>query len=761
MSLFRWIGKLCGSSQARAPRRHRSVENNPMSPSSSMPLRRTLRMERSDKIDLRNVIKSSVKKEDILVCEYTPKKNREETRFRCSICYTFYSDILECSECSNYVCIFDVEKFIISVNQPTCPFCSSSPVVFRDVTKDINMVKHYFSSTEKSEESKNDVREYWKSHARVTNSIKFVAINDTRNVNGGMATNEKLKIMALDHERQTITPMCMKEVSNNLRQETEEDDVRRGLFQTPINKKKISKDKIRKRLSRGVGHQIIPSLHLSSKEGSNYFKPENNDHLKFISSGEDQETYSKGCYPAVLESATSEEVSNKLVSTIVKDKEEIVSLHTHNSLLMGSSIKSTPDHDNLIREERKSEMYSDTNPHQNYPRVLSSKDSHYEETENIQESSNYSGSSQTEFLADNPKITAMIEVIPKRQSNDQSSRKDHPDLYKYQSYRGTKDDPYDVLNMDIGETIISGSGQIPFQSPKPRALSEDSVKGDLPKITNVKNQVEFQKSGIQLNKRTKCSLYNKLSKRGINKFARSTSRKLVPKKRFANSSSSKRLNMKNTKLSSIRRSTRSFNPFRERMMFNYKNKNKQSIQRIPPSSGEVLVQDNVENEDLNISGSDYSKNHVVSKYLNSRTKAHGELNYDEKRPIMTGHSSRLRQLNTNPDSKRDTGVNTSSLKKKILMESQGVNLRLTNARETGMINTISSSTAVVNKIPQMQIQEHYKASPVRGSESSSCNYKSTRKIIGVSQKKNMKVGKVKRKNFRQDGREYPSRRRLR
>lgn len=48
------------------------------------------------------------------------------------------------------------------------------------------------------------------------------------------------------------------------------------------------------------------------------------------------------------------------------------------------------------------------------------------------------------------------------------------------------------------------------------------------------------------------------------------------------------------------------------------------------------------------------------------------------------------------------------------------------------MQTISSSTAVVNRVPIMEIKENINASPVRGSESSVYNYKSTKGHAPVS-----------------------------
>ena len=222
-------------------RRNRSVENQfESSQPDPMERLRSSIAKNSTTLDLKNIIKSTVRKENIGVCEFTPDKSkREETKFRCSIWYTFFSDILECSVCKNYIWVFDVEKFLIAVNSPTCPFWSSSPVVFTDVQRSKKLIKHYFSPSVRSkgvrsitEERKSfytsksqgkfmlkeDGEGYWKSHRNFENPIKFVAVNSLNSERkesiNFRKNNDRIKIMALDPSRQTLTPMWMNDVAH-------------------------------------------------------------------------------------------------------------------------------------------------------------------------------------------------------------------------------------------------------------------------------------------------------------------------------------------------------------------------------------------------------------------------------------------------------------------------------------------------------------------------------------------------------------------
>lgn len=147
MGCFKFLGKLCSS--RRQTRETRTVHSETrIGQILKIRPRKPKRMP-----TLGQILKTSVPKSEIEKSEYTPRKSqRKKYRFRCSICYSFFSNIMECSKWSNYIWVFDLEKYFVPelgkrIN-PMCPFWSCAPVCFKDVDPAIDKVKHYFSSSE-------------------------------------------------------------------------------------------------------------------------------------------------------------------------------------------------------------------------------------------------------------------------------------------------------------------------------------------------------------------------------------------------------------------------------------------------------------------------------------------------------------------------------------------------------------------------------------------------------------------------------------
>lgn len=135
-------------------------------------------------------------------------------------------------------------------------------------------------------------------------------------------------------------------------------------------------------------------------------------------------------------------------------------------------------------------------------------------------------------------------------------------------------------------------------------LSEEPFSGQ--KMTNLRGRLNFQKSALELNKKTKSSLYNKLTKRGLKRIQTVSS---LPRHTFTNEH-------QNTKVSSLRRSGESWNPFRERMLINSRNVKKKSANRMMVND---IIHEHEENIDMNISGSEYSQDHIVSNHMHKKT----------------------------------------------------------------------------------------------------------------------------------------------
>lgn len=135
-------------------------------------------------------------------------------------------------------------------------------------------------------------------------------------------------------------------------------------------------------------------------------------------------------------------------------------------------------------------------------------------------------------------------------------------------------------------------------------LSEELLSTQ--KMTNLRGRLNFQKSALELNKKTKSSLYNKLTKRGLKRIQTVSS---LPRYTFTHE-------QQNTKVSSMRKSGESWNPFRERMLINSRNVKKKSENRMMIND---IIHEHEENIDMNISGSEYSQDHIVSNQLHKRT----------------------------------------------------------------------------------------------------------------------------------------------
>ena len=147
MGLINWIGKCCGK---RSRTESRTIPDNIEPAPPQVQVQNNTRMARK-KFNLNRIITSKVDKENIMISNFTPKKSsRHLYKFRCSIWYSFFSNVLECSECHNYICVFDLEKYLISMNKAQCPFWSSHPVKFNDIDPN-QQPKHYFSDSESSQ----------------------------------------------------------------------------------------------------------------------------------------------------------------------------------------------------------------------------------------------------------------------------------------------------------------------------------------------------------------------------------------------------------------------------------------------------------------------------------------------------------------------------------------------------------------------------------------------------------------------------------
>jgi hypothetical protein len=134
-------------------------------------------------------------------------------------------------------------------------------------------------------------------------------------------------------------------------------------------------------------------------------------------------------------------------------------------------------------------------------------------------------------------------------------------------------------------------------------LSEKPFHGQ--RMSNVRGRMNFQKSALELNKITKWSLYDRLNKRRLKRIQTLSS---LPRSTFT-------YDYQGTKINSLRKSSDSFNPFRERMLINTRNVAKKSTKRMGINE---IIHEHEENVDLNISGSEYSQDHIVTNKLTKK-----------------------------------------------------------------------------------------------------------------------------------------------
>ena len=74
-------------------------------------------------------------------------------KFRCTICYSFFNHILDCSLCTNYVCLFCAERHLseFSAQGPnhagaaTCAYCGSENFKYWDVDPETDEVRELFT----------------------------------------------------------------------------------------------------------------------------------------------------------------------------------------------------------------------------------------------------------------------------------------------------------------------------------------------------------------------------------------------------------------------------------------------------------------------------------------------------------------------------------------------------------------------------------------------------------------------------------------
>lgn len=171
------------------------------------------------------------------------------------------------------------------------------------------------------------------------------------------------------------------------------------------------------------------------------------------------QNHSQNFYPQVYSSSESEEKETFMMgSSIAKDKQEIVTVHTHNSLMMGSSIRSSTDQREVV-EESKGDYYGQESESEcesgvaegKYPRVMSSEvtesddqgvyNEYYQTKRGRRGIQEMKDSSEEigEIQVEKPRITAQIEVKPKVQvlNEDLLSDNEQMDLFKFASKEGS------------------------------------------------------------------------------------------------------------------------------------------------------------------------------------------------------------------------------------------------------------------------------------------------------------------------------------
>ena len=204
-------------------------------------------------------------------------------------------------------------------------------------------------------------------------------------------------------------------------------------------------------------------------------------------------------------------------------------------------------------------------------------------------------------------ITPIIEIIENYNSNQSSFRK-YPQKYKYISTSGSKENSENPFK--TRKNLGKDSDKILIQTNE-RVLCEEPLNNQLHKLTNVKRNLKFQKSAMGLNNKMKSSLYNKLTQRAMKRFKSAKSVKnIMGHRNFLNTQKSvQKLNFKKTKLSSLRNSVESWNPFRDNMMI--RKSLKKDIKNFPTVTEKDIIKENV---DVNMSGSDYDQDHVISNF---------------------------------------------------------------------------------------------------------------------------------------------------
>lgn len=228
------------------------------------------------------------------------------------------------------------------------------------------------------------------------------------------------------------------------------------------------------------------------------------------------------------------------------------------------------------------------------------------------------GSNETSQNSQNDLQSHWTRTIQVRQRDGTSSWQSQPEnseMLQYTTSQEPKTESYGIKN--VGESIRSGSDLNPAQFCYSKTFSEESVLQNLPRMTNIKDDIKFKNTG-NLPKNTRTSLYNKGGNRDIGKLGRSTLKQYLHPKNFKKNSISKGQNLKNTRLSSARSSMVSFNPFKENMLVDpyIQRKNLKA-----PSSGyKISSKENIENESINISKSEQTSQDVIPKYMKRKSK---------------------------------------------------------------------------------------------------------------------------------------------
>lgn len=174
----------------------------------------------------------------------------------------------------------------------------------------------------------------------------------------------------------------------------------------------------------------------------------------------------------------------------------------------------------------------------------------------------------------------------------------YPQMFKYVSETETK------RNDEESGYFSNERENVPYiiTTSNHRVVSKEPVETKFGKLTNVKKTLRFQKSALELNKKTKSSLYNKLTQRGMDRVQTLGS---LRKNNFT-------LEKNKTRLSSLRSSSDTRNPFKQRVILYSRNTAKEQQHRVMTPDEDTIPED-VENYDQNVSGSDYSRGHLITE----------------------------------------------------------------------------------------------------------------------------------------------------